>query len=119
PSEAELDQFWQLIEHNNGPAVMHRLIHYISDRRRYRERWVGALQQPGIPLRLIDGGADPVSGAHMLARYRELVPNPDTILLEPIGHYPQIEAPAVVLEHYLAFRQALPAPGLAARTELG
>lgn len=113
PSQALLDDFWRLIAHNNGPAVMHRLIHYITDRRQHRERWVGALQQTAVPLRLIDGGADPVSGAHMLARYRALVPNPDTVLLERIGHFPQLEAPTEVLEHYLAFRERLQAPAMA------
>jgi pimeloyl-ACP methyl ester carboxylesterase len=29
------------------------------------------------------------------------------VLLDGIGHYPQTEAPELVLEHYLAFRQAL------------
>lgn len=107
PNESELNDFWQLVAYNDGPAVMHRLIHYISDRREHRDRWVGALQKTSVPLRLIDGGADPVSGVHMLDRYRELIPNPDTVLLEKIGHYPQIEAPAEVLHHYLDFRNQL------------
>ncbi|HBZ98771.1 MAG TPA: alpha/beta hydrolase, partial [Pseudomonas sp.] len=46
-----------------------------------------------VPMRVIDGAADPISGAHMVARYRELIPAPDTVLLEGIGHYPQVEAP--------------------------
>ena len=107
PSAAELDDFWSLIAHNDGPAVMHRLIRYMPERRVQRERWLAAMQRGGVPLRLIDGALDPISGAHMLARYRELIPAPDTVLLDDIGHYPQIEAPALVLEHYLAFRQAL------------
>ncbi|PTU75107.1 alpha/beta fold hydrolase [Pseudomonas mangrovi] len=107
PSEAELDAYWQLIAHNNGVAVMHRLIRYMPERIEQRERWVSALQRCSVPLRVIDGAADPVSGAHMVARYRELVPSPDTVLLEGIGHYPQAEAPEQVLEHYLAFRQRL------------
>ena len=107
PSEAELDAYWQLIAENNGVAVMHRLIRYMPERIKQRERWVAALQGCSVPLRVIDGAADPVSGAHMVARYRELVPSPDTVLLEGIGHYPQAEAPALVLEHYLAFRQRL------------
>lgn len=119
PSPALLEDFWQLIEHNDGPAVMHRLIHYITDRRRHRERWVGALQQTNVPLRLVDGGADPVSGAHMLARYRELVPNPDTVLLERIGHFPQLEAPAAVLGHYLTFRHQLQAAAATGGIGLG
>jgi pimeloyl-ACP methyl ester carboxylesterase len=56
------------------------------------------------PLTLIDGAADPISGAHMAARYRELVPRADVTLLEGIGHYPQVEAPGAVVEAYSAFR---------------
>ena len=62
------------------------------------------MQQTTVPLGVINGPIDPVSGAHMVERYRELVPNPDTVLLEGIGHYPQLEAPDQVLAHYLQFR---------------
>jgi pimeloyl-ACP methyl ester carboxylesterase len=58
---------------------------------------------------VIDGAVDPISGAHMVARYRELIPQPDTVLLEGIGHYPQTEAPDQVLAHYLQFREGLEA----------
>ncbi|WP_165670710.1 alpha/beta fold hydrolase [Metapseudomonas otitidis] len=107
PSTAELDDFWSLVAAHDGPAVMHRLIRYIPERREQRDRWVAAMQKGGVPLRMIDGVVDPISGAHMVARYRELIPEPDTVLLEHIGHYPQTEAPNQVLQHYLAFRQAL------------
>nr|WP_202111571.1 alpha/beta hydrolase [Pseudomonas aeruginosa] len=107
PGETELDAFWSLIESNQGQRVMHRLIRYIVDRREQRERWVAALQHGGVPLRVIDGAVDPISGAHMVERYRQLVANADCVLLDGIGHYPQIEAPAAVLEHYLAFRARL------------
>lgn len=109
PSEQELDDFWNLIANNDGPAIMHRLIRYMPERGVQRERWLAAMQRGGVPLRLIDGALDPISGAHMLARYRELIPEPDTVSLEGIGHYPQTEAPALVLQHYLAFRQTLEA----------
>ncbi|AOE87306.1 alpha/beta hydrolase [Pseudomonas sp. TCU-HL1] len=104
PSDMELDDFWRLIAEQNGPAVMHRLIHYIPERRQQRDRWVAAMQKGGVPLRVIDGAVDPISGAHMVARYHELIADADTVLLEGIGHYPQTEAPEQVLEHYLAFR---------------
>ncbi|MNF01005.1 hypothetical protein D3C80_1999290 [compost metagenome] len=58
-----------------------------------------------VPLRFINGAVDPVSGAHMLERYKELVPNPDTVSLHGIGHYPHTEAPVQVLRHYLDFRE--------------
>lgn len=104
PSEAELDAFWTMIETNDGPGVMHRLIRYMAERRVHRERWVGAMQLTAVPMRVIDGAADPISGAHMVARYRELIAEPDTVLLEGIGHYPQVEAPEQVLRGYRAFR---------------
>jgi pimeloyl-ACP methyl ester carboxylesterase len=31
-----------------------------------------------------------------VARYRELVPNPDVVELPGVGHYPQLEAPGDV-----------------------
>ena len=107
PSESALDDFWSLIDCNDGPRILHKLINYIPQRRRLRERWVGALQRGDVPLRVIDGEFDPISGAHMVERYRQLVPHADTVLLANIGHYPQIEAPVQVLKHYLEFRQQI------------
>jgi len=107
PSESELDDLWSLITANKGGRILHRLIRYIPERVEQRERWVGAMQTGGVPLRVIDGAVDPISGAHMVERYRQLIPNADTVLLEGIGHYPQLEAPSLVLCHYLAFRAAI------------
>jgi pimeloyl-ACP methyl ester carboxylesterase len=106
PSEAELDAFWSLVAQRDGPAIMHRLIRYMPERRVQRARWVAAMQRGGVPLRVIDGAVDPISGAHMVARYRELIPEPDCVLLDGIGHYPQTEAPQQVLAHYLEFRES-------------
>lgn len=107
PSQDELDAFWALITTQGGHHQLHRLIRYIDDRIQHRERWVGALQNARCPIRLINGPEDPVSGAHMVARYRELVPNPDTVSLPGIGHYPQVEAPDGVWEALHPFFDAL------------
>ncbi|AZC22674.1 MULTISPECIES: alpha/beta hydrolase [Pseudomonas] len=110
PSETVLDDFWSLVQSNDGPRILHKLIGYIPERRQRRDRWVEAMQRGEVPLRVIDGAHDPISGAHMVERYRQLVPRPDTVLLPGIGHYPQIEAPLAVLKHYLAFRGGLLVP---------
>ncbi|SDV04331.1 alpha/beta fold hydrolase [Pseudomonas mucidolens] len=107
PSESALDDFWSLIANNDGQRILHKLIAYIPQRRQQRERWVTAMRRGELPLRVIDGEVDPISGAHMVERYRELVPDADTVLLSNIGHYPQIEAPVQVLKHYLAFRERI------------
>ena len=65
------------------------------------------MQRGEVPLRVIDGEIDPISGAHMVERYQQLVPHADTVLLANIGHYPQIEAPVQVLKHYQAFREQI------------
>ena len=107
PAEALLDGFWVLLQCNEGALAMPRLIRYMDERRRHRARWVGALQRPDVPLKLIDGADDPVSGRHMADRYRELVPAADITLLEGVGHYPQVEAPVAVLQAYAGFRGGL------------
>ena len=108
PTREELDAFWSLLMAKGGmPPIGHKLIRYIAERRAKRERWVGALIEAQIPLRVIDGADDPVSGAHMVERYRELVPDPDTVLLDGVGHYPQWEAPGRVLDAFLDFQSAV------------
>ena len=104
PSSEMLEGFWALLQRHNGMRVMPKLIHYMPERVQRRARWVGALQKSTVPLKLIDGASDPVSGRHMVDRYRELVPAANVTLLEGVGHYPQVEAPEAVLEAYLQFR---------------
>jgi pimeloyl-ACP methyl ester carboxylesterase len=105
PAESEMLDLFALISHKNGSRIMHRLIRYILERRRNRERWVTALQKASVPIRLIDGMDDPVSGAHMVDRYQQLIPKPDVIELHNCGHYPQMEKPDQVLNGYREFRK--------------
>ena len=109
PTANQLESLWQAILFNDGNKILHRLLHYIPERIENRERWVGVLQTTDVPLRLIDGCQDVVSGEHMAKRYLELVPNPDVILQHDIGHYPQLEASERTLTAYVEFMQALPA----------
>ena len=103
PSAKELDEHWRLISNNGGHRLTHKLLHYIHDRLEHRERWVGALQQSSVPIKLVCGGADPVSGRHMFDYFREQVPNAEAVCLHDIGHYPQLEAPTRVLAELLPF----------------
>lgn len=106
-SDEEIAAHWSFITANGGKRVLHKLLSYIPQRRANRARWVGALQAARVPLRLIDGGADPVSGAHLYHYYKEQVPNADAVLFETIGHYPHTEAPDRVLAAFLDFHRNL------------
>lgn len=104
-SDMEIDAHWSLINEQGGRGVLHKLLRYIPERRAHRARWVGALQDASVPMRLIDGGADPVSGKHLYEYYLEQVPNADAVLFEDIGHYPHTEAPERVLSAFLEFHK--------------
>jgi pimeloyl-ACP methyl ester carboxylesterase len=107
PSAKLLEQFHQVMDYNDGRRVTHKVGRFLLDRCRHRNRWVDAMRRTRIPMRLIDGPYDPNSGRHMADRYRELIPNPDVILLdEHVGHWPQIEDPDGVIRHALDFIEA-------------
>ncbi len=107
PTADELDSLWSLVTGGDGRAVLAAVSRYRLERRPQRPRWVGALQTARVPLRLINGTDDPIAGSAMAARYRELVPAPDIVELEGVGHYPQIEAPERVLRAYCEFRAGI------------
>jgi pimeloyl-ACP methyl ester carboxylesterase len=103
PSRRMLDLFHEILEYNDGKRVLHKVGRFVNDRYAHRNRWVRAMRKTAIPMRLIDGPIDPNSGRHMAQRYLEVIPNPDVVMLDDrIGHWPQIEAPDAVLEHFLA-----------------
>jgi pimeloyl-ACP methyl ester carboxylesterase len=105
PSPEEIDGFWSLLEHAHGRLVLPSLLGYMAQRRALRERWVGALLQTRVKLRVIDGVLDPISGEHMVQRLLELKPEADVVRLN-VGHYPQVEAPEQVLAAWQAFAAA-------------
>lgn len=104
PTTTEISEFWQTILYNNGKDVIPSIIKYLNERDTHKIRWRTAIQNTTTtPKLLINGGADPISGKHMANFYQKIIANPNVIILDDIGHYPQVEAPEIVLKHYLAF----------------
>jgi pimeloyl-ACP methyl ester carboxylesterase len=101
--DEELHEHWQRLVRARGRRVFPQLIRYIRERHLRRDRWVGALEYAGIPLCLIDGTVDPVSGATIVARWRELLPAATVFALPDVGHYPHWEAPAEVVSAFTKF----------------
>ena len=106
PTPEELADFWSAICYNKGNLIMHKLLNYMPERKRYKSRWVGAMENADVPMKVINGLEDPVSGRHMMEGCKQLFPDMDMTLLEDIGHYPQTEAPQAVLDAFQAFIQA-------------
>jgi len=104
PTEDELNDFLKVFKYNGGKLIAHKLIRYMTERAKYRERWVTPLQTMDQPFMFINGSADPVSGRHLVGRFREVVPHQKNIVeLDKIGHFPHIEAPEIVLEKFFEF----------------
>jgi pimeloyl-ACP methyl ester carboxylesterase len=106
-ADQDMKDFWYLLTYNNGRGILHHLIQFMEERRCHRNRWVAALQNAHQPLRLISGTADPVSGAAMVRRYRELIKNADIVSLREVGHYPHFECPWDVFNAYRDFRKTM------------
>jgi pimeloyl-ACP methyl ester carboxylesterase len=107
PSDSDLRDLWSLQVRAGGRRALARCLNYMEQRRQNRPRWVGALVESSVPRRLLCGALDPVSGRHLAERYRELVPQPDVVVFDDLGHYPHLEAPQAILAAYLEFRDAL------------
>lgn len=95
--ESWLRQQWEWLVRAQGRRVMPRIVQYMHERKVHRERWLGALTGAGVPLHLINGIEDPISGRTIVSRWRELLPEAPVVELPGVGHYPQVEAPGRVL----------------------
>jgi pimeloyl-ACP methyl ester carboxylesterase len=84
---------WEAMTVNDGSKQLHAMLHYIAERRRFAERWVGAMEQCSAPMVFVWGDLDPVSGAHMADRIGERIPHADLRRLPDVGHWPTLEAP--------------------------
>lgn len=102
PSTHEIDVLWALLEYNNGQRILHKLLHYLDDRKANGKKWLDAMQATNVPLACINGLEDPVSGAHMLEAFQQRIPAAPTYALN-VGHYPQLEVPEKVSELLLSY----------------
>ncbi|XP_050769428.1 mesoderm-specific transcript homolog protein isoform X1 [Gymnogyps californianus] len=81
------------------------ILQYINQRKKHRDRWVGALMSTSVPLHLIYGPLDPVNPhPEFLQLYKKVLPmSTVSVLDDHISHYPQLEDPTGFLNAYLNF----------------
>uniref|UniRef100_A0A8C3NXG9 Mesoderm specific transcript n=1 Tax=Cyanoderma ruficeps TaxID=181631 RepID=A0A8C3NXG9_9PASS len=105
PSQAEFWDMWTAMRNNDGNLVMDSILQYINQRKKHRERWVGALMSTSVPLHLIYGPLDPVNPhPEFLQLYKKVLPmSTVSVLDDHISHYPQLEDPTGFLNAYLNF----------------
>jgi len=68
-----------------------------------------AIMKTRVPIRIINGPGDAISGRHVCNRYIELTSRlSDVVFLsDDIGHYPHVEDRIHVMQHILQFHQSL------------
>ena len=89
-------EMWEGLHRDGGSAMAHELLHYMDDRKQHADRWRAALERSGLPMTFVWGDLDPVSGAHVMERLRERMPDSTLVPLADVGHWPTLEAPAEV-----------------------
>jgi len=92
----DLHAMWTSVSADGGPRIHTALLRYIDERKTHAAEWTRALEQYCGPTTFIWGPADPISGGHVLPRITERVPDAEVIVLDGVGHYPQIEDPDAV-----------------------
>ncbi len=103
PSKREWAEFWKVINFNDGKNISYKLSDYMNQRIKFQKEWTDALINTKIPLKLIIGTEDPISGTAIAESFEKMVPNPNVNLIENSGHYPQVETPEKVIQLYQEF----------------
>jgi pimeloyl-ACP methyl ester carboxylesterase len=90
----ELDAAWRFAAMRDGHTLLPRTIRYIEDRRAEEARFTGAIERHPSPLGVVWGALDPVAVVAMTTRLLAARPDATLIVLDDVGHYPMLEAPA-------------------------
>lgn len=94
-AEEAADQ-WALLAHQDGNKIIDRLTYYLHERVEFADRWHGAIQNWVGTLELAWAGRDPVCVEAVLGAMMELRPQAPLTRWSELGHYPQLENPALV-----------------------
>jgi pimeloyl-ACP methyl ester carboxylesterase len=108
PDEATLDAMWELLSRDDGVARMPATIAYVEERRRFRRRWIGALERCDLPVLVAWGRRDPVAVFAIAEKLASETPDARLETWDDVGHWPQIEAPERVVATVGAFWDTLP-----------
>jgi pimeloyl-ACP methyl ester carboxylesterase len=91
PADDELAQHWTAMSLNEGHLGSPRFLRYIPDRADDAARLLEAFTHATIPMRLVWGVDDPVSGRTQLEALTAARPDLPVLELADTGHYPHTE----------------------------
>jgi pimeloyl-ACP methyl ester carboxylesterase len=103
PDEATLHAMWDLLSRDDGVARLPATIGYVEERRRFRRRWIGALERCDLPLLVAWGRRDPVAVMAIAEKLAKGTAGARLETWDELGHWPQVEDPARVVATVTAF----------------
>jgi pimeloyl-ACP methyl ester carboxylesterase len=92
--DEELAAMSAMIAQHDGHLLLPRLIRYIEERRAHESRFTGAIESHPSALSILWGADDPIALVAMATRLHEARPDATLEILDGVGHYPMVEAPA-------------------------
>lgn len=107
PSDAELDAMWTLASRDDGVLRFPQIIRYVEERKRFRARWIGALERCDLPALVAWGRKDPIAVEPIARALAEEIPGAKLVFWDDLGHYPHVEDPARVASVVGDFFKAL------------
>ncbi len=93
--DSEVDAMWSMMEHNHGRKVLHKIAQYPKERHQFWHRWIGALQNTALPVKVIWAMNDPIAVPQIGQTIADEVQNSELIELQNLGHFPMLESPEV------------------------
>lgn len=97
-TDEQFEDCWHGIALEDGMRISHLTCGYMTERAIHHQRWEAALVALDMPLHLVVGLDDPVSGEHVLKLATERYCPASVTRLEGVGHFTPIEAPLAVAE---------------------
>jgi len=82
--------YW--LAQGDGLGIIGRIARYNIERKVHADRWRPILGRTAVPIRLVWGDRDPIAVIEIGRRLAEMSGGP-LVVLEGVGHYPQMEAP--------------------------
>ena len=102
----EAIDIWLQVSHKNGILNLPNILGYLQERQVHGENWLAGMQKNDMPIIFIYGPEDPINPPSVVDAFKETVARVECVVLENIGHYPQLEDPYNVLQNYLRFRKS-------------
>lgn len=102
-SDDRIDHMWEALAHDDGRLRTHAISQYQRERRRFWDRWIGALTRLDLPVHVLWGRRDPVAVPAIAETLAGEIPHARLTWLDDLGHYPMVEAPERWARAALAF----------------